>query len=499
MSEVVLSPQEQLTLQMLEDLNAPHKDGHLVNLTTRLHPKQIECLMSLYVENKKLIFVPCGRKFGKSELAGYVCWKQAISVPDSAIYYVAPEASHGRKIMWDTQRLQRFLGTNSTKYINKINNLEMKVMFKNRSFIQIIGSENWAAANGLTPALVVYDEFKIFHPQFHIEMDPNRAAKAAPLVIIGTQPKVGDRNKGQYEALLEYGLHSKNTAAVHVYTTFDNPINLIPERKQAIEEQIKVLRMRGEEDVVQREYYSKIVPGGSRAVFPMLDDRHVQPHEDVVASISKDIQKLEWYCITDPGTTTCFAGLIAAINPYTKKVYILDEIYEKDQLKTSVSSIYPRLRELMQRYYPGSNIDDDWTKGYDEAAAWYANEVMQQYGVYFVPTDKTNNKKEAGLSLIKDQLLHDLVVVSDKCKFLFKEMQEYAKDDRGNIPKKNDHLIDCYRYLNSFAHYSMLEVMELIRRKNDSEAISRGRYRGFDDLDQENEMESVIDSIFCDF
>lgn len=496
---VMVTPKEQLYFQIMEDLNKPSGAGIDVGLTSRLHAKQIESLTGLYQNNKKLVMVPCGRKFGKTEVAAYALWRHALLYPGSACYYIAPEAAHGRKIIWDTQRLQKFLGNvDSNKYVLKVTDNTMRVIFKNGSFIQVMGSDNWAAANGLTPDIVVYDEFKVFNPKFHIEFDPNRAAKNAPLIIIGTQPKVGDKNKDQYEGMLDFCKSNSNESDLCVYTTFDNPINMRPENHKAIMQQIKILRDRGEEDTVQREYYSRIVPGGSRAIFPMLrEDLHIFPHEQLLSEISKDLSRLEWYCVADPGSTTCFAGLTIALNPYTKVVYVLDELYEKDQSMTSTRMIYPRLESSMKTYYPSGDIIDDWYKCYDEAAAWFANEVMQQYGVYFSPTAKHINKKEEGLSLIKDQLIHNLVKISSNCIHLFKEMQEYAKDDNGNIPKKNDHLVDCFRYFNGMSHYNMHEVLDAIRLRSDGYDIEQGRHRRFGD--DESDLDTWDSDIFSDF
>ena len=158
-------------------------------------------------------------------------------------------------------------------------------------------------------------------------------------------------------------------------------------------------------------------------------------------------------------------------HPYNKQIYLLDVIYETDQHQTSVRSMYPRLDAKMSELYPMGDVEEDWYKGYDEAAAWFATEVMQQYGVYFLPTQKHLNKKEHGLSLIKDILLHDLVKISDRCEKLLWEMFNYVKDDKGNIPKKNDHLIDCFRYLLAADNYSMIEVME--RKKKDNDEMRR--------------------------
>ena len=65
------------------------------------------------------------------------------------------------------------------------------------------------------------------------------------------------------------------------------------------------------------------------------------------------------------------------------------------------------------------------------------------------------SRKEAGLSLIKDQMLENLAMISDRCKNLIWEVENYIKDKNGNIPKKADHLIDCWRYGNAAAGLSL--------------------------------------------
>lgn len=482
----LLSVDDQIYLQIIEDLNKARGDGIKVGLTTRLHEDQINQLKPLYDESNTInsMFISCGRKWGKTELVGYILWRHALLNPGSACYYVGPEAIHARKIIWDTRRIQKFLGEDTKKYLDTgkgrsgIKDQEMKILLKNGSFIQVVGSDNYAVANGLTPHIAVYDEFKAFNHRWHTEFAPNRAAKAAPLVIIGTKPRPGNKNMDQYNEILEYALNNPKEWYVAERTTFDNPINHLPEQKQIIDQEIKQLRARGEEDVVQLEYYSRSVPGGKRAIFPMFSrDKYVRPHDELYKEIKRDLKKLEWYLITDPGTVTCFGALLIALNPYTKKVYILDEIYETDQRNTSTRRIYPRMEAKALGLYPGSDIHEDWVKVADEAAAWYMNEVMDQYQVYFMPTNKNHNDKEAGLSLIKDQMIHNLVEISDRCVNLCTEIEKYALDDKGNIPKKHDHLIDCFRYFNASANYTMHEILQAVRARNDGDAIREGRRR----------------------
>lgn len=491
MTDIILNRAEQQYVQIVEDLNKPREDGITAGLITRLHSGQIEALKPLYNDDINLLLVPSGRKFGKSELAMYVLWKQALMHPGSACYYVAPEGSHGRKLVWDNWRLQRFLGEDSKKYTKKPRNQEMMLPFINGSFIQVIGSENYGAANGLTPHIAVYDEMKLFHPRWHIDFAPNLVAKAAKLVIIGTYPAPGDRNFEQYFEICEYAKIDKRAKIVE-RTTFDNPINHLPAQKESIQAEIARLRARGEEDVVQREYYSKIVPGGKRAIFPMLDSkRHVKPHHELMTEIAKDKKRLEWAWIADPGNTTAFAMLFAALNRYTGKVYILDEIYEKDQNNTSVGVMVPKGKTKCYDLYKGSSIEDDWLTIADEAAAWFITEAMSRYGIYFSPAEKWKGTKEEGLSLIKDQLLHNIVTISDRCQNLVSEMEQYSKDGNGKIPKRNDHLIDCYRYLNMGLNYDFNTIAEYVRNPEPLE-VNRFRHPA-DDYMKPSCIEDMLD------
>ena len=498
----LLNDDEQLYLQIMEDLNKPRGDGLLVGLETRLHDDQIEQMRALYNEDNTInsMFLSCGRKWGKTELVAYILWRHALLNPGSTCYYVGPEAVHARKILWDNQRIQKFLGEDTHKYVKApygIKDQTMKIMLKNGSFIQIVGSDNYQVANGLTPYIAVYDEFKAFNHRWHTEFAPNRAAKAAPLVIIGTKPRPGNKNMDQYNEILEYAKTNPDEWYVAERTTFDNPINHQPAQKQIIDQEIKQLIARGEADVVQLEYYSKVIQGGKKSIFPMFSPReHVRPHSDIMRELQNDLKRLEWYLVADPGTVTCFGALLCAINPYSKQVYILDEIYETSQKQTSTRRIYPRMEAKCLNLYPGSSVDEDWDKTADEAAAWYMNEVLDQYDIYFKPTLKVHNKKEDGLSLIKDQLIHNLVTISDRCVGLIDEVEKYAVDDRGNIPKRHDHVIDCWRYLNAAANYNMHEILEAVRYRSDQSTIQEGRSRHPRHFEDTQEDKDWMDAIF---
>jgi len=441
-----INQSQQLYLQIIEDL---HKEWSP-------HTGQLEAGKAMLSGKADTVFLQCGRKFGKTEFAIYMLWRHALLNPGASCYYVAPEFSHAKKILWTDPRLPRFGGH---KYVDKLLNNECIIRFKNGSTIQLMGSENYAAANGLSPSFLVYDEFCEFQYRFHETMNPNRAVKNCPLLIIGTPPRAGSKNKDQY---IEYADEcQKSSRGLWMRRTgYENP-HVDPEWFDREKER---LFARGEEWIWYNQYEARLTAGGKHVIFPMLSrDKNVQPHSELINEIRNDIRNLEWYCVSDPGTTTVMAFLFVAINPYSKKVYILDEIYEKDAKETSVRLIIPRVEEKCNTLAPRVSMEEEWYKVYDEAAAWFANEVMQQFGYYFQPTLKVHNKKENGISLIKDMLVHQTVVISDRCENLLTEMENYVADDQGRFPKTHDHLIDCFRYMVAAAHYSMIEIMKAKR------------------------------------
>jgi hypothetical protein len=52
---------------------------------------------------------------------------------------------------------------------------------------------------------------------------------------------------------------------------------------------------------------------------------------------------------------------------------------------------------------------------------------------------------------------------------MYWEMENYVRDDKGKIPKENDHLIDCLRYLIEAEGYELTSVAEPITEKENED------------------------------
>ena len=422
------------------------------------HPAQITVGRALIYDGCKNIMAVCGRNFGKSELMGYLLWRWAWTYPGSENYYFAPFMKQAREIMWASKRIQSF---GPWDWVESINETEMRIRFNNGSFIKLEGSDNDQALRGIKPrGVIIYDEYKDFRPEFHDAFDPNRAAFDAPLFVIGTPPEF----ENHFNAM-ETDFSNDPKKRFFRFPTEANPH--IP--RDWLESKKKELYAKGEGDKWEREYMALNVRGGASRIFPMLNpDSHVHAHNALLYRIAKDRRKLSWYAWADPAGASCFAVLFVAINPYTREVFVLDEIYETSQAEMTVVKIGERIQSIVAELAPKA----EWRYGYDEAEAWFRNEMLNHFELPFEPTSKAKHDKLSGLSLIKDMLLKGKLYISDRCKKLFWEMDQYRKDSNGRIPKLNDHAIDCLRYVLDADHYALTESVEYLPEHDE---MFRGR------------------------
>ena len=456
-------------LDMLHDIWMPHDD-------------QLEVGHAIFFEGKKRIFLECGRKWGKGEILAYIIWRWCLTYHNHACYYIAPFSKQARELLWANRRIQNFAGPLSHKiWAKKPNDSQMRVPFRTGSWIKLDGSDNVDSFRGINPHLMIYDEFKDFKYEFHEAMEPNLTSFQAPLIIAGTPPKTSDN---QFTRVAQEIADDPDGAYFNFPTASNPHIS-----KAWLEATRTRLFNSGDEDLWYREYEAKRVVGGRSHIIPTFHrDKNVKPHEEIVRTLIRDAHKLEWIAVADPGTITVFGCLFFAVNQYTKHVYILDEIYAEEQKETSTASMYPKIKRIQHDLVNDHNVN--WLQVMDCAASWFANEMMATYEEYWQPSDKFTVKKEKGIGLIKDQCFRELVVISDRCKKLIWEVENYIKDKNGNIPKVNDHLIDCWRYGNTAAGMDLMP-------ENEPEVLNPD-YRAFT-LEQDLRSDSITFGTESDF
>lgn len=435
-----LERQALYTAQVLEDLKS----------FFRPHRGQVPVGGALFNKGSKLVVAECGRKFGKTELLAYALYRWAILNPNTYSYYFAPFRDQIKDLVWANGRLPDFLPMNlKNKYVESVNNTEMRINFKNGSFIKCDGSDNYEKARGYSATgLTVYDEAKDHNPNFHDAFEPNLAITDSPLLVVGT-PGDGD------EPLTRLAELAKIT---QTGAYFNMPSHMNPHiSAEFLKRKEGEYRLRGEYDLFEREYLAKRVKIGSKHIFPMLSKKHVRKHEDILEYIMKSRKDYDFYIGYDPGSVKCFAVLFVAIHRYDKRVFVLDEIYATKLGENSVKKIVPvslgKVREL-------NDVYRDWMATYDYAAAWFYSELISEFKdfpIAMFPCQKDLKNKEEKLSLIKDMLNANLIAISDRCVNFYSEMDGYKLDDNGKVIKDKDHLIDGFRYILNLANYYSLE------------------------------------------
>lgn len=464
------------------------------------HDAQALVKNALFVEGKKLIFLECGRKWGKTDFILYCLYRYAMLNPNSACYYITPLLKQAKEIVWASNRLQTFFKpktdrkTNLTHkghtyeesqqiYVEMVekyfegdpHNTELRLRFKNGSFIKLDGADQYEAYRGVNPHLIVYDEFKDHHPKFHGAMDPNLATYDAPLICVGTGPTGDESNKDAFYEMAEYAKKAAHAAY------FNHPTHMNPHiSREFLARKKAELYEKGKDFEWLIEYMGKRVKIGSRSLFPMFKapdpvegethTKHVRPHAELVEMVSKHHKSWEWFMAYDPASASTFGVLLLAIHKETKQILVMGEIYEQEKLKMSAQQIFPKSLELVREF---PVILGDIRLIYDNAAAWFENEVAAHFyeshpEIGLEPCIKNNSrgesKKEDKISLIQDIMLsEDLFLVSDQCPKFIWELSEYRTDDKNKIPKENDHLIDDFRYILNNACYD--SVPRPVKRK----------------------------------
>lgn len=423
-------------------------------LKTPLHDGQLAIARAYFQEGKRVIQGQWGRNGGKTNCIIAIAGLRALLYPNSHIYIICPQRKQGEEIYWASGRLVKSI---PPQYIAKEPvKRELRLSFTNGSFICVDGCENLDGLRGIKPHLVFYDEFQHHSREFDLEvMRPNLLGQGSALIVMGTPPKRDcyyvEFRKNHLEDI-QSGDDSK------MYLELPTEIN--PHvNKVILKKEIDSLIRRGDEAIAMREYFGKLVFGGEGSVFPYWSrDRFVRSHSLIMSLIDKNKGDLKFYTLLDPATQSCFGVLYAVHNPYTSQLYILDEIYEKDRKKMSSIPMWQAIRKKELELWPESKIRS-WRRYCDEAAAWFMNEVHSNFHIPITPTSKHSRDAEEDISVIKDLMVNDKILMSERCEKLFWEIENYVTDEKGDLPDDHDHLLDDLRYLVRACSFKFLEAV----------------------------------------
>ncbi len=412
------------------------------------HDGQKSVLKALFRDKKKHVFLQCGRNFGKSHVMAISAILQCIMFPGSRVYVIAPFRSQAYEIYWASSLIHSMIPRHFLlDGDDGFNKSELRANFRNGSFLKIDGADNEDALRGIKPHWLGCDEFQAWREGSYESMEPNLLAHDATCFKIGTPP---DR-ENYFTHNADY-VEKQMKAGKERYFFMRRPTSSNPRISKESLEEIRLRYVaRGEEEIYTREYEAIFVPGGASAIFKMFNkDAHTRPMDWVMARLAKDFHKCEAYTVLDPGSTSVFAGGFFLLNRDTGEAFLLEEIYEKDDKLTSTGCIWPRVMEIEKRLFGGMTP----IRFYDEAAAWFFNEVGNQFpeNCALTPTNKrayarTEDTAGDACSVVKDAFILRKFYIVDTCVNTIEEMINYHKNEKGQIAKNQpDHAVDFTKY-----------------------------------------------------
>jgi hypothetical protein len=466
--------------------------SHLWTAKRFPHVEQFPVLKAFFGEGKKIIQGQCGRNFGKTEIILYIAWRYGLTHPNSEIYIICPEVKQAKKIYWFKRRIQNY---GPRQYVANLFESKLRVEFTNGSTITLDGCENYDSLRGIKPDLVIYDEFQHHSHLFDEEvMQPNLASGKVSLVVMGTPPKRKCYYTEFRAAVLE---KVKEGHPAYFYVELPTSANPVNSPDWLAEKKADLFR-KGKKNVWYREYEGKLVFDTESAIFPMFSRETLcRSRQWLVDEIRTKGRKLKFYALFDPATASTFGALFFAHNPYTSEVYILDEIYEKIRPLMRSLVIWERSNAIKESFGVEPEL---WFNIYDEAEAWFENEVAgemdnevgQEYSLQ--PTHKLRKNKidsedgRPGESLIMSMMLSGKMYINEECTNLCDELENFVKDEKGDYPTDNDHLVDCLFYFTLSSGYTVKHDRDTEAEK--AEEVKKRRRETTDEVLAECQAES---------
>lgn len=467
------------------------------------HPGQLEVGRAIYSGARK-IFVECGRKWGKTEFAANICWRFGNMIKGGQIYYFGAYQKSVREFLWAPKRLQNF---GPKEYIHDIHKTEMRLTFTSETFVKLDGADEFRVAKGFNPDLVILDEFADYPEDFWPAMSPNFASKDAIVIIISSPPWILETEPGKpvlftriadrWEEHMKKAAKAKKKSK-YFYVNQPSHINTANLPPDWLETEEKELKAMGMEDIWEREYLAKRVVGGGKRIIGTFKREHIRPHAELVKRLEKNATIMMWVDAVDP-SQSAFGAILIGINPYSKEVFFMDEVFETDENETTEHILWPRLKEK-EIELVGEEDPERFFRVCDEAAKWWIVGCSNdpEIGISFQNTEKATNSVEYGISLLRSIFRYGKGHVSDRCKWFAFQLENWRKDKRGQIPEAGCDLIDASRYglhaLDYFITKEEMKEMPIVHPRQQRK-LQTSPEQDFDDAVQMLDHDYMADNI----
>jgi hypothetical protein len=219
------------------------------NFTARIYQEDFFAAMNDGVRRAILVW---NRRAGKDTSAWnfliYTAWEKK-----GIYYYIFPTAIQGRKVLWDgmTNDGLRFIDFIPKILIKSVNNQEMKIVLRNGSLIQVLGSDNYNSIMGTNPSGCIFSEFSLQNPNAWNYVRPILDANGGWSIFVFTP-----RGTNHAKDLFDMARKDENKEAWFCQLLTNNETKILSDKD------IKKLRDEEmSEDMIQQEWYCSFTLG----------------------------------------------------------------------------------------------------------------------------------------------------------------------------------------------------------------------------------------------
>lgn len=209
-----------------------------------------------------------------------------------------------------------------------------------------------------------------------------------------------------------------------------------------------------------RLYIDCIIEYAEGAVYPTILGMTEEPFE--IPST------WERYIAHDPGIHDPAAILLAAVDPETKIVHFYREYYKTDQVLAQVASSWKEMtKDIPQGCLHMPLIDPSANKRSKVTGRTYKQQLQLEHGIV---TKEANNAIEDGIQRVKNLMFYGKIrffnnltnTLWEGCEYRYPTQEERNKNKNlGDTPlDKNNHLMDCLRYICQDLPYDYLDVKQ---------------------------------------
>jgi phage terminase large subunit len=406
--------------------------GNAINMDHFVpRPYQKKIMDAFEVDGYKKILVIMPRRAGKDLMAWNMIIWRALNEP-GVYYYCLPTYRQAKLVIWDsiTNDGDRFLDYIPKDTILTTNSQELKIVLKNNSVIQLIGSDSYdRSLVGTNPKMIVFSEYALADERAYHYVRPILNANDGNVMFLSTP-----RGKNHLYELYNIAKELDDWYVVHLD---------LNDTKHISAEQIDKEIASGEIswDLAQQEYYCSWSMGVAGAYYAKyLDDMRLR----------NMISRVPWQ--PDHNVHTAWDigvrdSTVIIFFQYFDSIIRIIDCYHNDK-----EGLEHYIKEVQNRpYVYGTHIAPHDMRVREFGSGMTRLEKAASLGISF--TIAPHLTVQDGIEAVRTML--PKTMIDDNCKTLIKALEHYRQDfdQKKKVYKSHpahtweSHFADAVRYL----------------------------------------------------